>query len=61
MDKMQVEEMRDIFSQKITYEKISAILQAIYSSIRGYSVNSVIRFCKKMECLPGSFNTMWEQ
>ena len=55
--------MRDIFSQKITYEKISAILQAkkTYKRIRGYSVNSVIQFCKKMEFLPGSFNTMWEQ
>ena len=34
MDKMQVEEMRDLFSQKITYEDISAILQAIYPSVR---------------------------
>ena len=30
---MQVEEMRDFFSQEITYEKISAILQAMYSCI----------------------------
>ena len=61
MDKMQVEEMRDFFSQEITYEKISAILQAIYSCIRGYSVKSVKQFCKNMEFLPGSFNIMWEQ
>ena len=61
MDKMQVEEMRDFFSQEITYEKISAILQAIYSCIRGYSVKSVKRFCQKMEFVPGSFNIIWEQ
>ena len=61
MDKTQVEKMRDFFSQKITYEKISEILQAIYPSIRGYSVKSVKRFCKKMEILPGSFKTMCEQ
>ena len=48
MDKRQVEEMRDFSSQKITYEKINAILQGIYSSIRGYSVKSVKRFCKKI-------------
>ena len=40
MDKPQLEEMRDFFSQKITYEEISAILQAIYPSVRGYSVKS---------------------
>ena len=40
MGKMQVKEMRDFSSQKITYEKISAILQAIYSSMRRYSVKS---------------------
>ena len=61
VDKMQVKEICDFFSQKITYEKISAILQVIYSSMRGYSVKSVKRFCKKMEFFPGSFNTMWEQ
>ena len=40
MDKMQVEEMHDFLSQKITYEEISAILLAIYRSVRGYSVKS---------------------
>ena len=52
MNKVQVEEIRDFFYQKITYEKISAILQVIYSTIRGYSVKSVKRFCKKLEFLP---------
>ena len=41
MDKMQVEEMRDFFSQKI-----SAILQTIYPSAREYSVKSTKRLCK---------------
>ena len=61
MDKIQVEEVRDFFSQKITYEKINAMLQATYSSIRGYTVKSVKQFCKKMKFLQGFFNTMWEQ
>ena len=38
MDKMQEEEMCDFFSQKIIYEEISAKLQAMYPSVRGYSV-----------------------
>ena len=55
MDKIQVEWMRDFFSQKITYEKISAILQAIYPNIRGYSVKSVKRFYKKNGISPRIF------
>ena len=47
MDKMQVEEVLDFLSQKITYEEISAILLAIYPSVREYSVKSTKRFCKK--------------
>ena len=35
---MQLEEMRDFFSQKIIYEETSVKLQAIYPSVRGYSV-----------------------
>ena len=62
MDKMQVEEMRDFLSQKIIYEEISAILIAIYYSVRGYSVKSNKQFCKKKkELLPGSFKTICEQ
>ena len=49
MDKMQVEKTRNSFSQKITYEEISAILQAKCASVRGYSVKSTKQFCKKME------------
>ena len=49
MDKMQVEEMHDFLSQKITYEEISAIQLVIYPSVRGYSVKSTKRFCNKME------------
>ena len=47
MDKMQVEEVLDFLSQKITYEEITAILLAIYPSVREYSVKSTKRFCKK--------------
>lgn len=61
MDKVQVEEMCDLFSQKITYEEIGAILQAIYPSARGYSVKSTKRFWKRMEFLPGFFKTVREQ
>ena len=58
MDKMQVEEMRDFFSQKITYEVISAI----YPSVRRYSIKSTKRFfIKKIEYLPRSFKTMCKQ
>ena len=32
--------MRDFFSQKITYEEISAITQKIYSSIGGFYLKS---------------------
>ena len=59
MDRMQVEEMRDFFSKNVTYEKMRTILQAIYSSIRGYTVKLVKRFSKKMDT--ESFSTMWEQ
>ena len=62
MDKMQVEEMRDFLSQKITCEEISAILMAIYYSVRGYYVKSNKQFCKnEKEFLPGSFKIMCEQ
>ena len=61
MDKIQVEEMADFFSQKIIYEEISAILKGIYPSVRGYSVNPTEQLCKKMEFLPRSFNAMCQQ
>ena len=38
MDKMQVEINCDFLSQKITYEEISVILQAIYPSLTGHSI-----------------------
>ena len=44
---MQVEEMRDFFSQKNTFEEISAILQTRHPCIRGYSVNLIKPFCQK--------------
>ena len=44
---MQVEEMCDVFSQIITYEEVNAILQAIYPSVRGYSVKPTKQFCQK--------------
>ena len=44
---MQVEQMRDFFSHKITYEEIRAILLPIYPSVRGYSVKSIKRFHPK--------------
>ena len=47
MHKMQVEEMRDFFSQKNTIEEISAILQTRHPCIRGYSVKSIKPFCEK--------------
>ena len=53
MDKMQVEKNCDL-SQKITYEEISVILQAIYPSLTGHSI-------KKMEFLSGFFKTMCKQ
>ena len=61
MDKVQVEEMCDLVSQKITYEEISAILPAVYPSARGYSVKSTKRFWKRTEFLPGFCKTMREQ
>ena len=58
---MQVEEVHDFFFQKITYEEISAILQGIHPSVRGYSVKLTKIFCKKKrEFFPGSFKTMCE-
>ena len=45
MDKMQAEETRDIFSQKVNYEEKSAMLQAIYPSAD--PVKSTKQFCKK--------------
>ena len=47
MHKMQVEEIRDFFSQKNTFEEISAILQTRHPCIKGYSVKSIKTFCKK--------------
>ena len=47
MHKIQVEEMRDFFSQKNTFEEVSVILQTRHSCIRGYSVKLIKPFCKK--------------
>ena len=47
MHKMQVEEMRYFFSQKNTFEEISAILKTRHPCIRGYSVKSIKTFCEK--------------
>ena len=47
MHKMQVEEMRDFFSQKSTFEEICVILQTRHPCIRGYSVKSTKTFCEK--------------
>ena len=44
MDKMQVEINCDFLSQKITYEEISVILQAIYPSLTGYSIKKKWNF-----------------
>ena len=44
---MHVEEMHDFFSQKNTFEEISAILQTRHPLIRGYSVKSIKPFCKE--------------
>ena len=44
---MQVEDMRDFFSQKNTFEEISATLKARHPCIRGYSVKSNKPFRKK--------------
>ena len=49
MYKMQVEEMRDFSSQKKMYEEISTILQARHPGVKGYSVKSIKRFCKKKQ------------
>ena len=54
-DKMQVEEMCDFFSQIITYEEVNAILQAIYPSVRGYSVKPTKQFCQKKGISPRIF------
>ena len=47
MHKMQVEEMRDFFSQKSTFEEICVILQTRHPCIKGYSVKSTKTFCEK--------------
>ena len=47
MHNMQVEEMRDFFSQKNTTEEISAILETRHPCIRGYSVKFIKPFCEK--------------
>ena len=47
MHKMQVEEILDFFSQKETFEEISAILQTRHPGVRGYSVKLSKPFCKK--------------
>ena len=47
MHNMQVEEMRDFFSQKNTIEEISAILETRHPCIRGYSVKLIKPFCEK--------------
>ena len=58
---MQVEEMRDFLSQKKTYEEVNTMLEGTQPGVRGYSVKSIKRFCKKVEFLPGSLKTMREQ
>ena len=50
---MQVEEILDFFSQKETFEEISAILQTRHPGVRGYSVKLIKPFCKKKEISPG--------
>ena len=57
IDKMEVEEMSDFFSQRITYEEIGAILPAMYPRVREYFIN----FATKKEFLPGSFKILCEQ
>ena len=47
MHKMQVEDKRDFFSQKNTFEEISATLKTRHPCIRGCSVKSIKPFCKK--------------
>ena len=39
--------MCDFFSQKATFEEISAILQTRHPSIREYPVKSIKSFCEK--------------
>ena len=61
MHKMQVEEMRDFFSQKYTFEEINATLKKRHPCIKGYSVKSIKAFCKEKEFIPGSLKTICEQ
>ena len=56
MLKIEVEEMRDFFSQKKTYEEIITILQARYPAVREYSVKSIKRFCEKKRNFPQDFS-----
>ena len=58
---MQVEEMRDFFSQENTFEEISAILQTGHPCIRGYSLKSINSFRKKKGFLPESLRTICKQ
>lgn len=44
--------MRDSFSQKITYEEISAITQKIYPSVGGFYLKSTKQFYQKKEISP---------
>ena len=44
--------MRNFFSQKKTFEEISAILQARHPDVRGYSVKLIKPFCEKKEISP---------
>ena len=53
---MQVEKMHDFLSQKITYKERSAILLAVYPSVRGYSVKSTKRFWNKNGISPRIFH-----
>ena len=53
MNKMQVEEIRDFFSQKSTFEEISVILQTRHPCIRGYSAKSTKSFREKKRISSG--------
>ena len=55
MHKMQVEEIRDFFFQKSTFEEISVILQTRHPCIRGYSVKSTKSFREKKGISSGIF------
>ena len=61
MHKMQVEEMRDFFSQKNNFEEISAIPQTRHPCIRGYLSSQSNLFPKEKEFLPRSLKTICKQ